>query len=92
MKSHNLLHASLAGALLALPLSLIADDEGNPPSEHSVSANIGVVSNYVWRGITQTDDKAAVQGGVDYSHSSGFYAGTWVSNVDFPDVQMRKQQ
>ena len=83
MKSHNLLHASLAGALLAAPLTLIADDEGNPPPEHSVSANIGVVSNYVWRGITQTDDKPAVQGGVDYSHSSGFYAGTWLSNVDF---------
>ena len=83
MKSRKRLYVSLASTLLAAPLTLMADDEGNPPPEHSVSANIGVVSNYVWRGITQTDDKPAVQGGVDYSHSSGFYAGTWLSNVDF---------
>ena len=48
------------------------------------SANIGATSNYVWRGMTQTDDRAAIQGGVDYAHDSGFYAGTWASNVDFP--------
>jgi uncharacterized protein (TIGR02001 family) len=49
----------------------------------SLSANIGVVSNYMWRGMTQTDDQAAIQGGLDANHASGFYAGTWVSNVDF---------
>ncbi|MBK1721215.1 TorF family putative porin [Thiocystis violacea] len=52
---------------------------------NSVSANLGVVSNYIWRGQTQTDNKPAVQGGVDYAHSSGFSAGTWASNVDFGD-------
>jgi uncharacterized protein (TIGR02001 family) len=50
------------------------------------SANIGATSNYVWRGVTQTDDDAAIQGGIDYAHASGFYAGTWASNVNFnPD-------
>lgn len=49
------------------------------------SANIGATSNYVWRGVTQTDDQAAVQGGLDYEHESGLYVGTWVSNVDFGD-------
>jgi uncharacterized protein (TIGR02001 family) len=48
-----------------------------------VTANAGVSSNYLWRGITQTNDGAQVFGGVDYSHDSGFYGGTWVSNVDF---------
>lgn len=47
------------------------------------STNIAVTSNYVWRGATQTDDSAAVQGGIDYSDPSGFYVGTWASNVDF---------
>ena len=47
------------------------------------SANIGATSNYVWRGVTQTDDDAAVSGGLDYAHESGFYAGTWASNVDY---------
>ena len=49
------------------------------------SANIGATSNYVWRGVTQTDDAAAVSGGLDYAHEAGFYAGTWASNVDFDD-------
>jgi uncharacterized protein (TIGR02001 family) len=51
-----------------------------------VSANIGATSNYLWRGVTQTDDAVAVQGGLDYAHESGFYAGTWASNVDFDDA------
>lgn len=46
-----------------------------------ISANIGATSNYLWRGVTQTNDDAAVQGGVDYAHDSGFYLGTWASNV-----------
>ncbi len=49
----------------------------------SLSANIGVVSNYIWRGITQTQDGAAVQGGIDYNHESGFSLGTWISNIDW---------
>lgn len=48
-----------------------------------LTANAGIFSNYIWRGITQSNDSAAGQGGIDYGHDSGFYAGTWVSNVDF---------
>ncbi|NIR61933.1 MAG: hypothetical protein GWO02_21825 [Gammaproteobacteria bacterium] len=48
-----------------------------------VAGNVGVTSNYIWRGVTQTDDGAAIQGGLDYAHESGLYAGTWLSNVDF---------
>lgn len=48
-----------------------------------VSANIGAASNYIWRGVTQSGDGPAVSGGVDYAHDAGFYAGTWVSTVDF---------
>jgi uncharacterized protein (TIGR02001 family) len=54
-------------------------------SPHSVSANIGAVSNYIWRGVTQTGDQAAIQGGLDYGHVSGFYAGTWISNIDWDE-------
>ena len=50
-----------------------------------LSANIGATSNYVWRGVTQTDDQAAISGGLDYAHDSGVYVGTWASNVDFDD-------
>ncbi|MBS0003238.1 MAG: TorF family putative porin, partial [Thioalkalivibrio sp.] len=48
-----------------------------------VSANIGVVSSYFFRGFSESDGAAAVQGGIDFEDASGFYLGTWVSNVDF---------
>jgi uncharacterized protein (TIGR02001 family) len=69
---------ALAVAALSLGLSGMVQAE--------LSANIGVSSNYVWRGVSQTDDGAAVSGGIDYAQDSGFYAGTWVSNVDFNDA------
>ena len=73
----TLIATSIASAvsLSALTLPSVAAAE--------VSANVGVVSNYFFRGVTQTDDGAAVQGGLDYGHESGFYAGTWGSTVDF---------
>jgi len=47
-----------------------------------LSANIGAASNYIWRGISQSNDNAAISGGVDYAADSGFYAGTWVSSLN----------
>jgi uncharacterized protein (TIGR02001 family) len=52
-------------------------------AQAEISANIGATSNYMWRGVSQTDDAAAIQGGVDFSAENGFYAGTWLSNIDF---------
>ena len=63
--------------------TLLGSVEVAVASPHSLSANVGLVSNYLWRGVTQTDDKPAVQGGIDYGHDSGFYLGTWLSNVDW---------
>lgn len=47
-----------------------------------VSGNVGVVSEYMFRGISQGTG-AAVQGGIDYAHDSGFYVGLWGSNIDW---------
>jgi len=47
----------------------------------SLSGNIGVGSNYIWRGMTQTADLSAVSGGIDYSNDNGVYVGTWTSNL-----------
>jgi uncharacterized protein (TIGR02001 family) len=52
-------------------------------AQAELSANIAASSNYYFRGVSQTGDSAAVSGGVDYNHDSGFYLGTWMSNVDF---------
>jgi uncharacterized protein (TIGR02001 family) len=53
------------------------------PSHAELTANASVTNNYLWRGLTQTMNEAAVQGGVDWTDASGFYAGTWVSNVEY---------
>lgn len=53
--------------------------------DFALSANVGMVTDYVYRGITQSDEGPAVQGGFDVDHSSGLYAGIWGSNVDFND-------
>jgi uncharacterized protein (TIGR02001 family) len=52
-----------------------------PTSPHTFTYNMGLYSQYIFRGLTQTDGRPAIQGGVDYSHSSGFYLGTWASNI-----------
>ncbi|HVO87803.1 MAG TPA: TorF family putative porin [Casimicrobiaceae bacterium] len=55
-----------------------------PPPEHTLTANVGLFSDYIFRGISQTTGKPAVQGGFDYSHTSGLYLGTWASNISWP--------
>ncbi len=50
---------------------------------HSFTGNLGVASNYIFRGISQTQHKPALQGGFDYAHASGLYAGFWASNVSW---------
>jgi len=50
-----------------------------PASPHSVAFNVGLTSDYVFRGISQSQHEPAISGGVDYSHTSGLYAGTWLS-------------
>ncbi len=51
------------------------------PAMAELSANVGVNSNYIWRGVTQTDDEAAISGGLDFAHDSGIYLGTWTSSL-----------
>jgi uncharacterized protein (TIGR02001 family) len=51
-------------------------------AEVEISGNVSLVSDYRYRGISQTLLKPALQGGFDLTHSSGFYIGNWNSNVD----------
>ncbi len=62
--------------------------EAAPESEITVSANLAITSNYIWRGMTQTKNSPAVQGGIDLGYK-GFYLGTWGSNVDFGAFDFR---
>src|SRR4051794_36640047 len=53
------------------------------PPEHTITGNVGFFSQYIFRGLTQTNRDPALQGGFDYAHSSGFYLGTWASNISW---------
>lgn len=48
-----------------------------------IEANVALSTDYIFRGISQTDNNPAISGGLDYSFDSGFYVGVWGSNVDF---------
>ncbi|HKY21548.1 MAG TPA: TorF family putative porin [Vicinamibacterales bacterium] len=67
----------LGGGLLGA--ALLA---GAPSAFAGATGNVGAFSEYMFRGIGQSGG-AAVQGGLDYAHDSGFYAGTWASNIGF---------
>lgn len=73
-----LLGALAFSALTTAPLAVQASDL-------DFSANIGFVTEYSFRGVAQSDEGPAVQGGFDVAHDSGLYAGVWGSNVDFND-------
>ena len=89
---------SILGALCATPLLLsstfaiadaapaeaapaVAAAPAEPESPHTFTFNLGLYSEYMFRGVSLSDGPA-LQGGLDYAHSSGFYAGTWWSNID----------
>lgn len=61
-------------------LSNLAIAENSP---HEFSANVALTTNYMYRGVTQTSSSPAIQGGFDYGHSSGLYAGIWASSLEF---------
>lgn len=73
----------LSIATLASSTMVFAEDKAT--SDHTFSGNIGVVSEYILRGNTAfpENDNAAVQGGLDYNHSSGFYIGYWGSTLGY---------
>jgi len=54
-----------------------------PVSPHTFTANVALVSDYRYRGLTQTNRRPAIQGGFDYSHESGFYIGNWNSTISW---------
>src|SRR5215510_12807843 len=70
----------IAAAVLAAPIVAVAQ-QAAAPAPSPVAGNMTLVSEYRFRGIDQTFGKPAIQGGFDYSHSSGIYLGNWNSNV-----------
>jgi len=79
----TVLAASLASAAFAVPNFAAAQAAAAAPaSPHTFSGNVSLVSDYKFRGISQTFAKPAIQGGVDYSHANGIYLGNWNSAIN----------
>jgi uncharacterized protein (TIGR02001 family) len=72
------IHRIVAGALLLAASPVLAQE---PPKPITVSGSVGLVSDYRFRGVSQSDKELAVQGGITIAHESGFYVGTWASNL-----------
>ena len=54
---------------------------GFSTAQAQLTANVGLASDYRFRGISQSNNGAAIQGGIDYAHSSGLYLGNWNSSI-----------
>lgn len=70
-----------ASAFVAAPAMAWESADG----QFSTSASVALSTDYMWRGVSQTDSEAAISGSFDLGHASGLYAGAWASNVDFND-------
>lgn len=75
--------ATVVIASSALALAMAASTSVAAEGGVSFSGNVGVTTDYRFRGISQSDSGPAVQGGFDVDFGNGFYAGTWASQVDF---------
>ncbi len=76
----TLLALTMAALTSGAATSALAQPKA-PEPDYTISGNFGLFSDYRYRGISQTRLEPAVQGGVDFTHKSGFYVGNWNSNV-----------
>ena len=86
LKSLMLAALAMPGVVMAADVETTDHKAGQhviPASAHTVTANVGFTTDYIFRGISQTSTNPAVQGGIDYAHASGLYAGVWGSNVSW---------
>jgi len=82
----TMIYVSLAAALGAVSMTSVAQTAASAPAaaptpDWTVTGNATLISDYRFRGFTQTNFGPAFQGGFDVAHASGFYLGNWNSNV-----------
>jgi uncharacterized protein (TIGR02001 family) len=71
---------AVLGTLFAMP---VFAEEAPAAAAPALTSNVALVSNYLYRGITQSGAKPAIQGGIDYAHASGLYVGAWGSSISW---------
>lgn len=75
-------YLAFAAAALTAAIALPAQaQDAEPPKPFTVTGSVALVSDYRFRGVSQSDEEGAIQGGITVSHQSGFYIGTWASNL-----------
>ena len=74
----KLIHTLVVAALSSAPMIASAE----------LTGNVGLSSDYVWRGLTQTEGDSAISGGLDFSAPYGLYVGTWASNTSFGSPEL----
>ena len=76
--------AAIAVVLAAFPVAAhaqAAPEPTDPPPAVTISGSATIASDYRFRGVSQSDQEMAVQGGITIAHDSGAYIGTWASNL-----------
>lgn len=91
------LSCAVALVLVAMPLASLAqdavvEDSHEEEQESPISWSLTAASDYIFRGVSQSNSKPAAQAGITYTFPVGFYVGAWTSNVDFgegsPDIEV----
>jgi len=77
--------AAAVALLSGLACSSVFAEEAaaEAPEASPITANVTIVNDYRYRGISQSNFKPAIQGGFDYAHESGFYVGNWNSSISW---------
>ena len=87
MKALKKTAISAAAVALLTGLSSISafaeEAAAEAPEVSPITANVTVVNDYRYRGISQSNSKPAIQGGFDYAHESGLYIGNWNSSISW---------
>ncbi|WP_210357098.1 TorF family putative porin [Sphingomonas beigongshangi] len=81
MKSYTFAAAMAAALSLFLTAAPVAAQDTAPPRPVTVTGSVALVSDYRFRGVSQSDEEMAIQGGLTIAHESGLYVGTWASNL-----------
>jgi uncharacterized protein (TIGR02001 family) len=83
MKTKLILTAVLSTLTISSAYAQQAAAPAAPTPEHTFTPKVSVYSEYEYRGISQTSEKPALQFNLDYAHSSGFYLGTFLTNINW---------
>lgn len=75
--------AALLAGMVSTPAFAADTPQDSEAAGNPIAANVTVVNDYRYRGISQSNFKPAIQGGFDYAHESGFYIGNWNSSISW---------